>query len=119
MLSLSLSGVLSGVWPAGVMTTFPAGVMAMRGVAPSSPVGPGVLKGVARTVFGVATTWCFGVMPVKSELFSGVFKPPFNGVSTLVKARMFCASCQFIKYQKTTYITIWSENEKKQDLHSP
>ena len=59
----------------------------------SLPSCPGVLKGVPSVVLGVCESWCFGVTPEKSLSIKGVFKPPFKGVSTLVSAMMFCASC--------------------------
>lgn len=49
----------------------------------------GVLKGVEKAVLGVATTALFGVIPSKSDWLMGVFMPPFRGVSTFCKARMF------------------------------
>lgn len=50
------------------------------------------LNGVERTVFGVWTTCRCGVTPEKSLSCNGVLSPPFNGVSTLVKAMRFWAS---------------------------
>lgn len=53
--------------------------------------GP-VLNGVVIKLFGVETTSRFGVTPLKSDSCSGVFNPPFRGVSTFDKAIIFCAS---------------------------
>ena len=50
------------------------------------------LNGVERTVFGVCTTCRCGVTPEKSLSCKGVLSPPFNGVSTLVRAMRFWAS---------------------------
>lgn len=50
------------------------------------------LNGVERTVFGVWTTCRCGVTPEKSLSCKGVLSPPFNGVSTLVRAMRFWAS---------------------------
>ena len=59
----------------------------------SPPLSPwGVLYGVASIMFGVWIAWCFGVTPSKSLWVRGVFIPPFKGVSTLDKARIFWAS---------------------------
>lgn len=52
------------------------------------------LNGVESTVFGVWTTCLCGVTPEKSLSCRGVLRPPFNGVSTFVRAIRFCASCK-------------------------
>lgn len=54
----------------------------------------GHLKGVDSTVLGVWTTCLCGVTPEKSLSWSGVFSPPLRGVSTLVSAIRFWASCE-------------------------
>lgn len=50
------------------------------------------LKGVERTVLGVWICWRCGVTPLKSLSCSGVLRPPFKGVSMLVRAMRFWAS---------------------------
>ena len=52
------------------------------------------LNGVLRTVLGVWICWRCGVTPLKSLSCSGVLRPPFRGVSMLVKAIRFWASCK-------------------------
>ncbi len=54
----------------------------------------GYLKGVDSTVLGVWTTCLCGVTPEKSLSCRGVFSPPLRGVSTLVSAIRFWASCE-------------------------
>ena len=74
--------------------------------SPSAP-SLGVLKGVLRTVFGVAVTWVRGVTPLKSDSCRGVFSPPFKGVSTLVRAMMFWASC--VQHVTSLLLSVFSE----------
>ncbi|WAR09448.1 hypothetical protein MAR_019406 [Mya arenaria] len=54
----------------------------LKSLPPSSPICPGVRKGVPRTVLGVAIILCCGVTPLKSDSCRGAFRPPFRGVST-------------------------------------
>lgn len=54
----------------------------------------GYLKGVDSTVLGVWTTCLCGVTPEKSLSCRGVFSPPLRGVSTLLSAIRFWASCE-------------------------
>ena len=61
-----------------------------------------VLNGVVIKLFGVETTSRFGVTPLKSDSWRGVFSPPFRGVSTFDKAIIFCASCNYILTKKVT-----------------
>ena len=96
MFSLSLTDVILP----GVAELMPVpGVTlpgAARGVAPPGPA-LGVRKGVPRTVLGVATVLGLGVNPSKLRFsVMGVFMPPFKGVSTLVSAIRFCASCKIV-----------------------
>ena len=62
------------------------------------PSPAGVRKGVAIIIFGVCWTWCLGVAPSKLLSYMGVLVPPFNGVSTCWRFKMFCASCKYKKY---------------------
>lgn len=50
------------------------------------------LNGVLRTVLGVCICCRWGVTPLKSLSCSGVLRPPFRGVSMLVRAIRFWAS---------------------------
>lgn len=53
------------------------------------------LNGVLRTVLGVCICWRWGVTPLKSLSCSGVLRPPFRGVSMLVRAIRFWASWKY------------------------
>ena len=64
---------------------------------PSLPDPCGVLNGVVNAVLGVCDVCFLGTVPSKSLAMSGVFMPPFSGVSTLVSARMVRASCVILK----------------------